>query len=140
MAFMPIEIARFLHEEGIGVYDEARGTGNPNHNIFIGKMPDGVGIPDDLILLNQYSGRQSVHDDLGGAQRPGLQVKCRAKYLEDAAAKAEEINELLDQYMGLVDTTFYQWIRQVQAPFFLEQDDNERIIFCQNFYIDREAN
>lgn len=140
MAHMPIEIARFLHEEGIGVYDEAQGTGNPDHNIFIGVMPDGEGIPDDLILLNQYAGRQSMHDDIGGAKRPGLQVRCRAKYYEDAAHKAEEISELLDQHMGLVDTTFYQQIRQVQAPFFLEQDDNERIIFCQNFYIDREVN
>lgn len=135
MAFMPIEIARFLNAHGVGVFDEAQGSGN----IFIGIMPDGIGVPDDLILLNQYGGRQSVVSDLGGAKRPGLQVKCRAKYLEDAANKAEQINDLLNEYRGLVDGAWYNWIRQVQAPMFLEQDTNERIIFVQNFYIDKQG-
>ncbi len=139
MTSMPLEIARFLTQKGIGVYDEVQGTTNPAHNIFIGIMPDGAGIPADLILLNQSAGRQSIQKNTADIQRPGLQVKCRAQYYDDAETRATEINNLLDQYIGLIDATYYNSIRQIQAPFFLEQDDNERIIFCQNFYIDREV-
>lgn len=136
---MPEEIARFLHMNGIGVYDEINGTANPDHNIFIGIMPDGekIGVPDDLILVNQYAGRQSIHHSLDRVERPGLQVQCRAKYYDDAAKKADEIDKLLDQYEGEIDGIYYNEVRAVQSPFLLKQDDNERIIFVQNFYIDR---
>lgn len=134
---MVYEIARFLNDQGVGVYDEDNGTSNPQHNIFIGMMPDGAHIPDNLILLNQYAGRQPLQRSLDYVERPGLQIKCRAKYYDDAAQKANEINELLDQYTGSMDGVYYNEVRAVQSPFLLEQDDNERIIFVQNFYIDR---
>ena len=131
---MPFSIARFLHQQGIGVFDEVNGTNNSEHNIFIGIMPDGANVPRDVILLNQYAGSQPLLKALDQVQRPGLQIKCRAQYYDDAHQKAEQINRLLDQYSGEIDGLYFDEIRAIQSPFFLEQDGNERIIFCQNFH------
>lgn len=134
---MPEEIARFLHANNIGIYDERNGTSNPNNDIFIGIMPDGAGIPNDLILVSQYAGRAPLHHALGHVERPGLQVQCRAQRYDDASKKAAKIHELLDQYEGEVGSVYYNEIRAVQSPFLLKQDENKRIVFVQNFHIDR---
>ena len=127
---MPIDIAKYLDSLGIGVYDELSGSTNPNNNIFIGIMPQE---PQDIILINQYAGEQPLHKVLDDIQRPGLQIKCRAKYYDYAIAKAEEINLALDQYSGEINGKYYVEIRAVQSPFLLEQDKNECVVFCQNF-------
>lgn len=134
---MIFEIARFLTQRKVGVFDETNGTNNPEHNIFIGIMPDGANVPNDVILLNQYAGSQPLLKALDQVQRPGLQIKCRAQYYDDAHQKAEQINRVLDQYSGEIGDSYYLEIRAVQSPFLLSQDSNERIIYVQNFMIAR---
>lgn len=124
------EVARFLASNGLGIFDEV----GPDSDIFIGPMPES---PDNLIALFQYAGRQPLSHALDRVQRPGLQIMCRAVTQADAYERMDGIERLLDQFTGHLDGVYYNMIRAVQAPFFLEQDTNERVIVTQNYYIDR---
>ncbi len=108
-------------------------------NLFLGRLPDE---PDTCVALFETSGLVPI-EAMGGSTLPAyIQPRCqtlvRAADYATAAALAEDVFKKLT----LVDNealsgTRYLRIAGIQAPFYLERDGQERVVFACNYQTQR---
>lgn len=107
-------------------------------NLFLGRLPDE---PDTAVALFETGGEAPVNT-MGGGQyeleQPRLQVLTRgAAYSATHTLAMSVWLELEAIANSTLSSTLYQRITAVQSPFPLERDSLDRIIFSQNFRIQK---
>ena len=113
-----------------------------SETIYRSHLPDGEGVPDDVICLYEYAGAPTDSTD----SRFGtysLQVVTRsASYdagLERANAASSVLMDIGNIQIGnepiTVNNTLYVRFAALQSPFKLKKDSSDRIYFAQNYRV-----
>jgi hypothetical protein len=115
------------------------GTLTLGTNLFLGRMPDD---PDLCVALYQYGGEQAVATMGGDAmppiEQPRFQVVVRAAGYTTAHDLASTIWGVLDSVLNeSLSSTLYYKITGIQSPFPMDRDTQDRIVFAQNFKVQR---
>ncbi len=121
------------------------GTGG---NLVKGQALDATPAPDTLTALYDTAGFAPVHTFSTSTgqvtrdhTRPSFQALVRSTSYQTAQARAQTIFETFDGLAGVslptATGTLYRSIAAVQSPFFLQRDDNHRVIFSVNFQVER---
>lgn len=125
-----IDLANFL--------DTAQASLTLGTNLFIGRLPDS---PDTCVVLYEYGG--SAPDSLMGTglpaiQNPAVQVVVRSASYAAAETLATTCWTTLEGIVNQTLTaTLYYRVSAIQSPFPLERDSQDRIVFVQNFDVQR---
>ena len=120
-----------------------------NTNLFKSILLDSTTYPHSVVVLYEPPGSPNSYvfsTSSGGAtvsaEHPALQVLSRSTAYQTARNRAQTVYTLLD---GLSEqnlptstsTGHYNEITAVQAPFFLERDNNDRFIVAVNFNVSK---
>jgi hypothetical protein len=111
-------------------------------SIFSGWMPFS---PDTAVVIHETGGLPSVHTMSTGpghpaVEQPRVQVVVRAPAYEDARIIMHRVHARMDGAKDLtLNGILYHWIDAVQAPFFLRQDENNRIELACNYQIIKDV-
>lgn len=109
-------------------------------NLFGNDMPDS---PDVLATLYETPGAPGI-ETLGAASKaaiavPRVQVQTRGTH-DQARALAREIHDQLVLLTNQqVNSVYYLRVQPLQEPFFLRRDEKERVVFCFNAEVHRDA-
>ena len=107
-------------------------------SLFLGRLPDE---PDTAVALFETGGEAPVNT-MGGGQyemeQPRLQVLTRGASYSATHSLAMSIWLELEAITNdTLSSTLYQRITAVQSPFPLERDTQDRIVFSQNFRVQK---
>lgn len=110
-------------------------------NLFLGRMPD---TPDTCVALYEYGGDVPLNvmgsDALPPVEQPRLQVLVRAAGYSSARTLAlecwTEIEGILNESLS---GTLYHRVAANQSPFPLERDSQDRVIWAQNFRVQKST-
>ncbi len=129
-----IGIAQYLAEKGLVTM-----TG-PNRDVDFGAMPDGAGVPDEMVVLTPYGGPSA--DPKLGYDTPTFQVRVRGPRTGDAITPYNKAKAIYDVLHGLTnvelpDGTWVVSLIGLQShPVWLERDENRRVHFVQNYQLE----
>lgn len=129
------DIATVLVGGGIGLTITSGTTGN----LCLGMLPDS---PVACGSLVEYEGEGLMRrmDDAGQlTERPRVQFMWRDTDYNTGLAQIRAAWKLCDVTNFTINTTFYQRLEPLQAPFALGRDDNDRWLFAFNMVATREA-
>ena len=108
-------------------------------NLFLGRLPDE---PDTAVALFETGGEAPVNTMGGGlyeVEQPRLQVLTRGASYSATHALAMSVWLVLEATTNdTLSATLYYRITAVQSPFPIERDSKDRIVFSQNFRVQRE--
>ena len=108
-------------------------------NLFLGRLPDE---PDTAVALFETGGEAPVNTMGGGlyeVEQPRLQVLTRGASYSATHALAMSVWLVLEATTNdTLSATLYHRITAVQSPFPIERDSKDRIVFSQNFRVQRE--
>ena len=125
-----VDIANYLDANVAGL---TLGT-----NLFIGRMPDD---PNACVAVYEYGGTrpdQTMGGGLPVLQNPSIQVRVRDASYASAETTAILCSQALEAIVDeTINTTRYNRVTAIQAPFPLERDPEDRIVFVQNFDVKR---
>jgi hypothetical protein len=102
-------------------------------------------VPDRQIGVIETGGLPSTHTMAGAAglaqlEWPTVQIRSRANTYMAAGQIATNAHHLLDGFRSctLTSGTRVEWITAMQQPFFLEEDENGRVVFACNYLIAKQ--
>ena len=110
----------------------AQGAGTLGVDLVAGLMPDQ---PTACVSVLSYAGSEPHlrhPDGLPYDERPRVQVSIRAASFSAAEAKARQAYKAVHFRHLVINGTRYVWCEALQAPFFLKQDDSNRVLFAFN--------
>jgi len=110
-------------------------------NLFLGRLPD---TPDTCVALYEYGGETPVStmggDAMPPVEQPRIQVNVRAPGYSSANTLALSVWAALEGILNeTLTATRYHRVAAIQSPFPLERDSADRVIFAQNFRVQRET-
>jgi len=110
-------------------------------NLFLGRLPD---TPDTCVALYEYGGETPVStmggDAMPPVEQPRIQVNVRAPGYSSANTLALSVWTALEGILNeTLTATRYHRVAAIQSPFPLERDSADRVIFAQNFRVQRET-
>ena len=110
-------------------------------NLFLGRLPD---TPDTCVALYEYGGETPVStmggDAIPPVEQPRIQVNVRAPGYSSANTLALSVWAALEGILNeTLTATRYHRVAAIQSPFPLERDSADRVIFAQNFRVQRET-
>lgn len=108
-------------------------------NLFYGRLPDS---PDTCVAVYQYGGEQAVGtmggDSMPVIEQPRIQVVTRASGYVTAQSLATSVWYALEAVLNeTLTSTLYYKITAIQSPFPMERDSQDRIMFAQNFKVQK---
>lgn len=125
------EMAQYLNDQGIGVFDETGSTGD----IFIMTMPS---TPDDTICLYSKGGLSA--DGKLGYDQAKIEILVRGVNVITTQQKAQSIYNKLQGFHNNYFKSGGFWIVNCigdqSAPNFIGKDENRRYEFSLNFTIE----
>lgn len=125
----------------VGTYLEAQvGSLTLGTNLFLGRLPDD---PDTCVVVYEYGGDAPVStmgsDAMPPVEQPRIQVLTRASGYSSARTLAlscfTAVESILNESLSGVR---YHRISAIQSPFPLERDSHDRVLFAQNFRVQKE--
>jgi len=130
-----------LLEDIAAVIDSNSVTFTLGTNLFIGRLPDD---PDLCCAIYQYGGEEPLKTMGGDAmppiEEPRIQVIIRATGYATAQSTITTIWGYLEAILNENLTgDRYLRVSAVQSPFPLERDSQDRILFAQNFRVQKET-
>ena len=110
-------------------------------NLFLGRLPD---TPDTCVALYEYGGETPVStmggDAMPPVEQPRIQVNVRAPGYSSSNTLALSVWTALEGILNeTLTATRYHRVAAIQSPFPLERDSADRVIFAQNFRVQRET-
>lgn len=130
-----------LLEDIATVIDSNSGTFTLGTNLFIGRLPDS---PDLCCAVFQYGGEEPLNmmggDAMPPIEQPRIQVLVRATGYSTAQSTITAIWGYLEAILNENLTgDRYLRVSAVQSPFPMERDAQDRIVFAQNFRVQKET-
>lgn len=125
----------------IGTYLEAQvGSLALGTNLFLGRLPDD---PDTCVVVYEYGGETPVNtmgsDAMPYVEQPRIQVLTRAAGYSSARTLALQCWTAIEGVLNeSLSGTRYHRIAANQSPFPLERDSQDRVLFAQNFRVQKE--
>lgn len=110
-------------------------------NLFLSRLPDD---PDTCVAVFEYSGDAPM-STMGGdgfppIEQPRIQLLTRAAGYSTAHDLASTCWVALEQVLNeTLTSTTYLRVAANQSPFPLERDTSDRVIFAQNFRVQRAS-
>jgi hypothetical protein len=110
-------------------------------NLFLGRLPDD---PDTCVAVYEYSGDDPVNV-MGGpglppVEQPRVQVAVRAAGYATAHTLAVECWTALEQVLNeTLTSTRYHRVAAIQSPFPMRRDDQDRVVFAQNYRVIKDT-
>ena len=139
------DIATYIESQSTAFSKLSGTSGNVARGIMLDapNVPDTVlGIYDTAGLPNLFTFSTATGTVNVAFERPGFQILSRSTSYATAESRATTAYELLD---GLTHTnlptstgTLYHEIVAQQRPFFLQRDENHRVVFSCNFLAMRQ--
>jgi len=110
-------------------------------NLFLSRLPD---TPDTCVALYEYGGETPVSTMGGDAmppiEQPRIQINVRSAGYATAHDLAYTCWTALEGILNeTLTATRYHRVAAIQSPFPLERDSADRVIFAQNFRVQRET-
>lgn len=124
----------------IGTYLAAQvGSLTLGTNLFLGRMPDD---PDTCVALYEYGGDAPVNtmgsDAMPPVEQPRIQILVRASGYSSARTLSLECWTAVEAVLNEeLSGTRYHRIAANQSPFPLERDSHDRVLFAQNFRVQK---
>jgi len=108
-------------------------------NLFLGRLPDD---PDTCVALYEYGGETPVStmggDAMPPVEQPRIQVNVRAPGYPSAHTLALSVWTALEAILNeTLTSTRYHRVAAIQSPFPLERDSADRVIFAQNYRVQK---
>ncbi|MGA1036649.1 MAG: minor capsid protein [Ilumatobacteraceae bacterium] len=125
----------------VGAYLETEiGSLTLGTNLFLGRMPDD---PDTCVTVYEYGGDAPVNtmgsDAMPPVEQPRIQILVRASGYSTARTLAlscwTAVEAILNENLS---GTRYHRVSANQSPFPLERDSQDRVLFAQNFRVQKE--
>lgn len=127
------DLKNYILEELFPEFDEE----DDDNFIFLDSLPDGSDVPDTVIVISEYTGRDR---DVIDERR--IQILCRDASYSSAKTQANSIRGLFSPAGNPEKTHFLGEsadrlviIKSIQPPFKLEVDERERVIFGCNYVV-----
>ena len=108
-------------------------------NLFLGRMPDE---PDTCVALFEYGGDAPVNtmgsDAMPPVEQPRIQILTRASGYSSARTLAISCFAALEAVLNeSLSGTRYHRVAANQSPFPLERDSRDRVVWAQNFRVQK---
>ena len=108
-------------------------------NLFLGRMPD---TPDTCVAIYEYGGDAPIStmgsDAMPPVEQPRIQILCRAPGYSSARSLALSCWTVVEAVLNeTLSGTRYHRITANQSPFPLERDSHDRVLFAQNFRVQK---
>jgi len=115
------------------------GTLTLGTNLYLGRMPDE---PDTCVALYEYGGDAPVNvmggDSMPPVEQPRIQILTRASGYSSARTLALECWTAVEAVLNeSLSGTLYHRVSANQSPFPLERDSRDRVLFAQNFRVQK---
>jgi len=126
--------------DDLGTYLAAQvGTLTLGTNLYLGRMPDE---PDTCVALYEYGGDAPVNvmggDSMPPVEQPRIQILTRASGYSSARTLALECWTAVEAVLNeSLSGTLYHRVSANQSPFPLERDSHDRVLFAQNFRVQK---
>ena len=126
--------------DDLGTYLAAQvGTLTLGTNLYLGRMPDE---PDTCVALYEYGGDAPVNvmggDSMPPVEQPRIQILTRASGYSSARTLALECWTAVEAVLNeSLSGTLYHRVSANQSPFPLERDSRDRVLFAQNFRVQK---
>ena len=124
----------------IGTYLAAQvGSLTLGTNLFLGRLPDD---PDTCVVVYEYGGEAPVNtmgsDAMPYVEQPRIQVLTRASGYSSARTLALQCWTAVEAVLNeSLSGTLYHRVAANQSPFPLERDSQDRVLFAQNFRVQK---
>lgn len=129
-----IGLVQYLDEQGVVTMS------GPDRDVDFGAMPDGAGVPDEMIVFTPYGGPMS--DPKLGYDTPTFQVRARGPSTGDAITPRSRCKAIYNALHGLTNVELPDgtWVVSVfglqSEPAWLERDANQRVHYVQNYQME----
>jgi len=126
--------------DDLGTYLASQvGTLTLGTNLYLGRMPDE---PDTCVALYEYGGDAPVNvmggDSMPPVEQPRIQILTRASGYSSARTLALECWTAVEAVLNeSLSGTLYHRVSANQSPFPLERDSRDRVLFAQNFRVQK---
>lgn len=127
--------------DDIGTYLQTEvGSLTLGTNLFLGRLPDD---PDTCVSVYEYGGDAPVNtmgsDAMPPVEQPRIQLLTRAAGYSSARTLALSCWTAIESVLNeSLSGTRYHRITANQSPFPLERDSQDRVLFAQNFRVQKE--
>jgi hypothetical protein len=126
------EIARYLSDNGFGVFDLDGIT--ENADIFLDNLPQ---TPVECLAITQYGGNGRALQIFGNIENLNLQITARGRDFIALRNKLDNIIDLLEQTRPTLDGHFYPLITAKQNPIKLSGREDGVYIYAAQFNVSR---
>jgi hypothetical protein len=126
--------------DDLGTYLASQvGTLTLGTNLYLGRMPDE---PDTCVAVYEYGGDAPVNvmggDSMPPVEQPRIQILTRASGYSSARTLALECWTAVEAVLNeSLSGTLYHRVSANQSPFPLERDSRDRVLFAQNFRVQK---
>jgi hypothetical protein len=126
--------------DDVGTYLSAQvGPLTLGTNLFLGRMPD---TPDTCVALYEYGGDAPLSvmgsDAMPPVEQPRIQILTRAPGYSSSRTLALQCWTAVEAILNeTLSGTRYHRIAANQSPFPLERDSHDRVLFAQNFRVQK---
>lgn len=126
--------------DDVGAYLAAQvGSLTLGTNLFLGRMPDE---PDTCVALYEYGGDSPLStmgsDAMPPVEQPRIQILTRAPGYSSSRSLALSCWAAVEAILNeTLSGTRYHRVSANQSPFPLERDSHDRVLFAQNFRVQK---